>query len=642
MSIIFGVRRSKHEFATEPELCQMSLATTRYAPDGTYLRLSGRIGMGYQPYHTHARSKLDFQPIQDPYGNILVFDGRLDNYEDLWEALDLIGPNPSDPSIILAAFSHWGEYCFSKFIGEWALALWSAKDDLVYLARDHAGTRTLYFSNGCGTLRWSTFLEILIDSEKTPAVDRDYISGYIASRPLAYLTPYTGVYAVAPAQYIKFRDNHLAKQCYWEASAGKHLNLKSDTEYVDGFLSCLGQSVARRTGSGAPIAAHLSGGMDSTSIVCMSDRLRSSMNPSMPLLDTISFYDDSERSWNEKPFFSAVEVQRGKIGVHIPTSLCNQSFLPAGGAYGTYLLPGADSSTIEMESIVKSVIEDHGYRVILSGIGGDEVLGGNPDHFPELACLLTERDFHTLVRKALEWSAVKRTTLIHMLLKTVSFTATLYRHPSNAYETEPPSWIQVNRYLLEEEEKGLRFRADDTPNDICNRLAWRSALETLPTLLPEYLSRYEYRYPLLDRDLVEYTFSIPRDQLTRPGRRRYLMRRALTGIVPIQVLERKRKAFVARSPLVALRVASEAGRSALRGALAAELGLIDQPKFQAALELTLRAQDLRWQSAVTRTINIELWLQALLGKASKEYHPSLTTIPHWTASATKIRGNAVT
>jgi asparagine synthase (glutamine-hydrolysing) len=75
-------------------------------------------------------------------------DGRLDNYRELAQLLELEAHNLSDSQILLAAFDRWGEQCFSRFVGDWALALWSLKDESLYLARDHAGTRSLYFQHG--------------------------------------------------------------------------------------------------------------------------------------------------------------------------------------------------------------------------------------------------------------------------------------------------------------------------------------------------------------------------------------------------------------------------------------------------------------------------------------------------------------
>jgi asparagine synthase (glutamine-hydrolysing) len=616
MSVIFGVRQAAAKLATSDELYQMSAATRRYAPDGTYVYRANRVGLGLQPFHTHARSKLHIRPEVDAIGNAVALDGRLDNHENLRHCLDIEAGMCSDAFIVLAAFRRWGEDCFSHLIGEWAVALWSANDDHVYLARDHAGARTLYFSIAGGILRWSTYLETLVSGEKRQDISRDYLLRYITGAPTDSLTPYQRIEAVAPGQYIVVSDSHIARRHHWSCSEQPMIRCQSDAEYMDRFVTLLAQSVDRRTGPGAKIIAHLSGGMDSTSIVCMSDHLRKSRNPSAALLDTISFFDDSEPSWNEKPYFSRVEARRGRVGTHIRSNCFQHTFIPAGGGHGTYLFPGADSSTLAWESVLKSAIADCGYRVILSGIGGDEVLGGVPDPLPELASLLLAGQFTGLLSKSIDWCLTRKTALVNLVFRTLWFTTNIYLRPAAAYAVTTPSWLRAGDSSsiadLTEDTVTLRGERNRSPIALCNRLAWRSALNTLPSLFPEFLTRYEYRYPLIDRDLVEYAFSIPRDQWVRPGRRRYLMRRALADIVPSEVLERKRKGFVVRSPLASLREASQDGRPALRGTMAAEFGLIDQQKFKAALELVLGGEHVDSMVAILRTINVELWLQAAL------------------------------
>jgi len=164
----------------------------------------------------------------------------------------------------------------------------------------------------------------------------------------------------------------------------KSIRYATDAEYEQHFLSLFSQSVERRTGPGAAILAELSGGMDSTSIVCMSDRVQASHNPPRSLIDSISYYDDSEPTWNERPYFSLVEELRGKTGIHTDTSLIARTFQSHDSSLGEYLFPGADSSSIEREQHFESLDHGHRYRTILSGIGGDELLGGVPTPLPEL------------------------------------------------------------------------------------------------------------------------------------------------------------------------------------------------------------------------------------------------------------------
>src|SRR5260370_1454360 len=158
MSIIYGLLKEHGVRVTEWELQHLAAATERYATgtDSVYIR--GRLGMGFQPYSSHLRSALEQGPTSTLHGHALCFDGRLDNHKELSEELGLHDPDAlSDSQIVLAAFAQWSEACFSRFVGDWALALWSEKDQSLYLARDHAGTRTLYFRHEQGEAVWATY-----------------------------------------------------------------------------------------------------------------------------------------------------------------------------------------------------------------------------------------------------------------------------------------------------------------------------------------------------------------------------------------------------------------------------------------------------------------------------------------------------
>jgi asparagine synthase (glutamine-hydrolysing) len=219
------------------------------------------------------------------------------------------------------------------------------------------------------------------------------------------------------------------------------IRYSSDEEYDEHFLELFGRAVARRDGPGAPIIAELSGGMDSTSIVCMSDRNRRKFDPTGELLDTISYYDDSEPGWNEKPYFSIVEKQRGKTGIHIDTSSMVPSFAPHSHSQGQYFLPGPDSSTPERENKIRSSTQDRGCRSILSGIGGDEVLGGVPSPQTELTAYLVAGDLWLLLRRATKWCLTDRSPLAVMLYEAAKHALSLYRQPAIEKKSLPP-WMR--------------------------------------------------------------------------------------------------------------------------------------------------------------------------------------------------------
>ena len=613
MSIIFGMLKPDGARVEEHELLSLATATERYAPEGASAQVLGRIGMGFQPYYTHQRSCLENAPRMDIHSNLLCIDGRLDNHRELCDALDMYEPNSADSQIVLSAFNKWGDQCFAHFVGDWAVALWDERNKTLYLARDHAGTRTLYFCQRGDTLLWATYVDTLISHQEPQSIDEDYVAAYLSSHPVHDLTPYKGVRAVTPAHYVAIAERRVAKSAHWNWIRMCETRYRSDQEYDDHFLTLFRQSVERRTGPGAKILAQLSGGMDSSSIVCMSDHIRRSQTPLQTILDTISFYDDSEPTLDDRPYFTIVENNRGKTGYHIARTFAERTFELDEGAPDAYLFPGADSSALRRESGLLDALRNQSYRVVLSGIGGDELLGGVPTPLPELADYLMSGNLSALLRHALAWSVATQHSMVCLLADTLLFT---YRtlQPPRIDSQSLPSWITPNirhRYLqIFRAELAHSVPVRSTPNALSNGHAWWSILETLPHVFPGFLLRPEYRYPYLDRDLVDFLFSIPREQLIRPGRRRHLMRRSLRDIVPREILERRRKAYQIRTPVITIQQSSGVILRLFSDSHLAQAGYINPNLFLAAVEQTVSGNDVKWWQAIVKTIYLELWFRS--------------------------------
>jgi len=619
MSVIFGVLKPERQLVQRDELLDMAATTERYALDGTFVHEAGRIGMGLQPLHTTARSRLKSQPTTDQHGNMLVFDGRLDNHRHLAAWLDLEDPLDSDPAIVLAAFSRWGEGCFVRMIGDWSLALWSRTNQELYLARDHAGTRTLFFQSANGVFRWSTYLDTFLAQTSPLLVDENFAAAFLCSSPIRELTPYRGICAVPPAHYAVIRNSEVARRSHWQWVPEGMIRHNSDGEYEEHFLSLFRRSVARRTECEAPILAELSGGMDSTSIVCMSDQIRRSSATSGELLDTISFYDDSEPSWDERSYFSITEARRGKTGLHIAASFADIGFsAPAPcRSLGYQVWPVFGNLSSQLENKFQHAIKGRSYRVILSGIGGDELLGGVPTPLPELADHLVSANLVRLLRRAVEWSIANRTSLLHELFEVALFAARLY-WPFPANRLVPPLWVHPTLRCIcrdrQREDIAQATRVGACPSAMNRGQTWWDIMETLPHLVPGDVVRPEYRYPYLDRDLVDFLFHVPPEQLVRPGRRRSLMRRALKNIVPIEVLERRRKGYLARGPLVALQNAREDIQALFEAPVAGEYGFIDPLSFRPSIDLVTSGKDMTDWPVLVKAIAFELWLRANAGR----------------------------
>jgi asparagine synthase (glutamine-hydrolysing) len=613
MSIIFGILKDRGATVFADELRRHANRTESYAPDGVHLCVDGSIGMGFQPYHTHLRSKLEIQPILDDCGHMLSFDGRLDNYGELIHLLDIGDKGVPDSTIVLSAFRRWGEGCFARFVGDWALALWSGAEQTIYLARDHAGTRTLYYEKSGEGLRWSTYLETFFDAKQRRPVNESYAACYLARRPVREMTPFGGISSVPPAHYLKIQEGGNTCKAYWECVVKNRIQYTTDTEYEEHFLHLFRQSVERRTVPGSPILAHLSGGMDSTSIVCMSDSVRRERKvSSKELLDTLSYYDDSEPNWNETPYFNIVEEKRGKQGIHIDLSRMQRTFEPYGPAHGIFLWPGADQSTLTQEMAFEKTLGQREFRTVLSGLGGDELLGGSPNALLELGDYLMSGKIRLWLKRSLDWSVVDRTSLVQLLFKTCISTAGLYQRPRLNSTSLPPWLSSCHKRMCAQMAQATRLDWDrfrSTPTSIGNGIAWGSIMETLRNSSPRFLCRREFRYPYLDRDLVDFLIRIPREQLVHPGRRRSLMRRALRNITPVEILERRRKAFMSRRLQDSLRLNRQTIGALFEDPLGAQIGLYERRAALAALDSTIHDDGFRSCYEVERLITYELWLR---------------------------------
>ena len=614
MSILFGVRAADGEPVAEDQLRMLARATSRYATDGTSFATRANVGMGFQPYHTHERSRLEVEPVKAVQGNMVSFDGRLDNHDDLCRDLEIQTRVTPDSEIVLAAFDRWGEDCFSRFVGDWALALWSDVDRVLYLARDHAGTRTLYYEIAQGRVRWSTYVDTFLVESTQCAIDDAYAACYLAGQPAGDLTPFEGIRAVPPAHLIRIDGRKISRKNHWNPwKSTDEICYRSDDEYGEHFLSLFKESVRRRSNSAEPVVAQLSGGMDSSSIVCVSDLLRrdSGAGPEY-LIDTISFFDDSEPGWDERPYFSAVERARGKEGMHFEASFRDRTFEPLPASAGFYAWPDADSGSLRQEDALSRLLASKGTRVVLSGLGGDELLGGVPTGTPELADLLVRGRFGTLCTLAFRWCLPTRRPLLEELIGAGKATWTAY-FGLGRNSVPAPDWISGQlREILQARKParpGIAERSQLLPSQIFACEAWHSILDSLPHLRPGHLCRYEFRYPYLDRDLVDFLFAIPRSQLIRPGRRRFLMRNAMKGIVPDAVLERPRKALVERSPMVALRRNQQRLRALFQAPQISQMSFVDVSQVTAALERVFVSNTATEWPLLLRLINLEIWLR---------------------------------
>ena len=612
MSVLFGKWNFDGRAIEQDYLRRVGEMLAPYGPDGCSFMCDGTFALAHRPFHTTEESRRENQPYRTRSGNIVTWDGRLDNRRSLQDQIGRdISNDATDVEIVAAAYDRWGAECFAKLTGDWAVAIVSVEGHSVTLAKDFVGTHHLYYRIERDHITWSTILDPLVFLSETTKLNEEYLAGWLSFLPAAHLTPYESIQSVLPSTFVKLRPDRHQVQKYWDFDPGLRIRYKTDADYENHFRVAFREAVRRRLRCDTPILAELSGGMDSSSIVCVADSVAASEGLVTSRINTVSYYDDSEPNWNERPYFSKVEEKRGRIGYHIDVS---EMGCPSSGFSSRDFLvtPGSwNGMALETEKRLAAYMSSVGNRVVLSGIGGDEVTGGVPTPIPELQDLFAKFQFAELATQLKLWALQKRKPWLQMLAEVVRPFLPLGL-VGIAAAKRPPNWLagqftERHRAALLGYPRRVQllsalpsFQENIATLELLRR---QLACESVPTV-----PLCERRYPFLDRDFLQFIYAIPREQLVRPGQRRSLMRRALVGIVPEEILDRKRKAFVSRRPIAAL---SEHGLRSPGGGesmVSASLGIIDEQRFRETLERVKQDLDVPAVNLI-RTFEIEQWLR---------------------------------
>jgi asparagine synthase (glutamine-hydrolysing) len=599
-------------------LDDFSESLTWQGPDGVSSYVNGSIALQYRPFHTTAESRRERQPHFSHRGFVLTWDGRLDNREELISELrDDLETKPTDVAIVSAAFDRWETDCFPRIVGDWAVSIWKPQQQELLFAIDYIAIRHIFYYLKQYGVWWSTNLSplVLLSGDKFH-IDDDYVAGYFAHDPDADLTPYREIHEVPPGQFVRVRNGKATVDRYWRFSPASRVRYKTDSEYEEHFRHVFRQSVRRRLRADSPILAELSGGLDSSSIVCMADDILHKELAHGPRLDTLSFYDKTEPHGDDSLYFPEVEKKRGRAGIHIDASKLGIS--PRSFEYTEFEpLPGYLGSGRELEGERAAVVRDGGYRAVLSGIGGDELLGGIPNPSSQLADLIIQFRLPTLARQLCAWSLVKRKTLLSLLARASMELLPPWLAQYFVKQAKVDPWIEKPfarrtrfpvRLLDVEEHFGLRLPSRRSYIAGVLLMANKLSKRTSSALALE-----EGRYPYLDQNLVEYLLSIPADQLLRPGERRSLMRRSLGELLPDAIRSRKTKQTGSRTLIVAADKQLGQLQTLFRSSLSSRFGYVNDAQFLRKLVAAKHGKDIPIVTLL-RTISLEIWLRNLAAR----------------------------
>jgi asparagine synthase (glutamine-hydrolysing) len=538
---------------------------------------------------------------------MLHWDGRLDNRDDLLLRLrESLQGETSNQAIALAAYERWGTDGLVHLIGDWSLVIRDRFNRTTVLASDFAGVRPLYYYVQAGRVLWSSRLQSLVEATNISELDEQFITGFLTVGGYPNRTPYKGIYSVPPGHAVCVSPDKTSIRRFWELPIGDVIRYRSERQYEEQLRTLFREAVAVRLQSESTVLAELSGGLDSSSVVCMANNLIRSGAVSASRLTSVGFV------WQnclDEPFIREVEthcgIERVRISTHDVPLL---SKTQAGNAIPEAFQP--------LRTAQAATARRFGATTILTGQNGDLMLGNWIDDSLQVAASLNSFRIARACEEALAWSKIIRRPIYQVLWQGVQAALPATWTPVSIYGAVDGSYtpksaetsVPADRVGSAESES---FFSNAWMHASPERRKYFRALSRileLRQLQPgEPLQDFDYTHPFAHRPLVEFLMTVPAGVLCQPGEPRRLMRSALSDLWPVKVRERRSKGMFNTPWQEALRPIARALVNTRRLHVV-ERGLVDRASFRSRLEKLSTGLDCN-ESQLRQIIVLELWLR---------------------------------
>lgn len=569
------------------------------------------------------------QRVRSPHvtsdGLILTFEGQLHNGDEVRRALGVRRDLDSTHlDLVIGAYRRWGINGFAHLIGEFAFALWDPHSAHLILCRDSLGQHALYYHVGTDQLSWASRCRPLVDGLALPhTFDEEFIAAYLLGWK-SERSPFRDVLPVPAGHVIVAQHGRVEQQRYWTPDPNQYIRYSSDAEYGEHLARLLREAVRCRIDSVEPVFCELSGGLDSSAIVCIADQLCKTGEVPTPSIRTVSHVFDNAATADERPYIGMVEEHIGRRGLHISERECPiLSALPS-SLYAD--LPTGQLCYIARQDHVTQVMHQSGAHVLLSGIGGDQLFWSGPPEALPLADRFMARDYIAVVRQAGAWAGALRWPF----LKTV-WQGAIWPNLPERWRAATQSDDSIGEWLHPDfaSRQDLRLRSIvgnggggfSRPSQSLQYRLIGQGTRTEALQWVSSVGHVDKRHPLLDRRIVEFALAVPIEQSVRPGRNRIVFRDALDGVLPEPIRQRYTKAGPSEALFRALAREWQPLTTMARGAAVAQHGFIRGDAFMAALKRA-RHGVITNQVQLQRTLALELWLRSLERGAGAQGRPA--------------------
>lgn len=537
-------------------------------PDGAGLWIdeARSVGLGHRRLSILDLSDLASQPMVSPDGRyVLTFNGEIYNHAEIRAELEGLGirdwrTDHSDTEVLLYAYRQWGIDCLSRFRGMFAFAIWDASAGELTLARDRLGVKPLYWTRRPGRFSFASEIKALLaDPEQERAVDEEGLFHYLAVMTTpAPGTMFAGIRKLSPGCWLRIkRSGETTERRYWDVwDDTAPLAGESEERIAESILDELGAAVRYRKVSDVPVGVFLSGGIDSSTNAALFAK-----GESQPIKTFSIGYEQDYGSYRNELHYARMMAET--IGAdHHELRLTQDDlidFVPQLVALQDE--PIADPVCVPVYYVSK-LARDHGVTVCQVGEGADEVYWGYPWwkmtlQANRLLSLPLPSAAYRLGGALMDLQGRKNHRFRDMLRRRATGEPFFY---SGA---ETFTYYGRNRILSPRLREAFAERSTaEALQDIRDRyeagawektpLNWMSYVDLnlrLPELLLMRVDKMsmgvslECRVPFLDHKFVGLGMSIPTRVKMKNGELKHILKRAVTGVIPDEIIHRPKQGF---------------------------------------------------------------------------------------------------
>jgi asparagine synthase (glutamine-hydrolysing) len=562
----------------------------------------------------------------DPYGDPLVAQGgdwiaagivRLDNRPEIEKWVHRREKAATDLELVLSVVAQYGGEYVSKLLGDFAFVAWNGKRQSGVAACDAFAVQKIFYTQRGRSLSFASRAEALASGDE---YELSYLLALVSlhDRPRG-ATVYKGVRQLPPASLAAIGERRIAIRQYWHAAdfAMEPSWVRSEVCLVEECRQLLADSVRQRMTSDSTTWAQLSGGLDSSSVVSFVQWLAERHKIPNGLAGTVTFVDRQRTSTDERAYSDAVVSRwrvRNELIVDPPTWYDESSAPPRTDQ------PRGDLHVYPRDNRLCAIVRAAGGRVLLTGVGGDELFSGNMLYFADwlargrLLPALREMARRAAIGRVSFWALAYRNALLPLLPRAMQ---TLLVHDQD--EAMAPYWLDsrvLARYGFGGRPSSAPAYAGPIGEKYHHAVASLVARIESPTQGGVLGDSLDVRHPLLYRPLVELSLRLPPELRARPHAHRWLFREAVRGILPDAVRTRVGKPTTSDFLLLSLSTRRRHLEHLLDRPILADLGVLDGARLRTAFNSVSRGlpDGSRTYGTLFRTLAVEAWLQIRSGR----------------------------